>query len=99
MEGTQEEYGKAPKDDGNQKRAKNEQFYGKLHQLITLGFSRREAELVVRYREMIGGYRSMEETSLHLPQVEHKSSMELYLFKPKSCGEITSPMGPGYVLR
>lgn len=29
--------------------------------LLSLGFSRREAELVVRYREMIGGYRSMEE--------------------------------------
>lgn len=29
--------------------------------LRTLGFSRRQAELVVRYREMIGGYRSMEE--------------------------------------
>lgn len=29
--------------------------------LHTLGFSHRQAELVVRYREMIGGYRSMEE--------------------------------------
>ena len=29
--------------------------------LRSLGFSRRQAELVVRYREMIGGYRSMEE--------------------------------------
>lgn len=39
VEGTQEEYGKAPKDDGNQKRAKNEQFYGKLHQLIMDGYT------------------------------------------------------------
>lgn len=51
VEGTQEEYGKAPKDDGNRQRNDNEKFYGQLYQLFMEGYT--DGEIIAQYPNYI----------------------------------------------
>ena len=54
------------------------------HYLHAIGFSLREAELIIRYRDMIGGYRSLEEfAECYAVGAERAEWLEPYLIFPE----------------